>query len=88
MIETLIGFAIGYVAGTQSGRDGLQKARESLDAIRQSPEVKQMILAGVTVAGGAVRQVLGGGAGAALTGAVEALARKATDAVTDTRQAA
>jgi hypothetical protein len=88
-METLIGFAIGYLVGTQQGREGLQKARESFDAIRHSPEVHQMVLAGVTVAGGVVRQVLGGGAGAALTGAVEALARKATDAIaTDSRQAA
>jgi uncharacterized membrane protein YjjP (DUF1212 family) len=87
-METLIGFAIGYWVGTQQGRDGLKKAYESFDAIRQSPEVRQAVLAGVTVAGGAVRQVLGGGAGVALTGAVEALARKATDVMTETRKAA
>ena len=86
MVETLIGFAIGYMVGTQQGRDGMKKSLEAFESIRQSPEVKQTVLVGVTVAGGAVRQVLGGGAGAALTGAVEALARKATDA--DTRQAA
>lgn len=80
-METLIGFAIGYLVGTKQGRDGLAKVRESLDAIRNSPDVRQMVVAGAAVAGSAVRQVLGGGAGAMFTGAVEALARKASDAM-------
>lgn len=78
-METLIGFVAGYLVGTKQGRDGLAKVRESIDAIRSSPEVRQMLLAGASVAGSAVRQVIGGGAGVALTGAVEALARKASD---------
>jgi hypothetical protein len=80
-METLIGFVAGYLVGTKQGRDGLAKARESIDAIRHSAEVRQMLLTGASVAGSAVRQVLGGGAGAVLTGAVEALARKASDAM-------
>lgn len=47
----------------------------------------------VGISGNAVRQVLGGGASTVLTGAVDALTRKATDAMsggsdTDARQAA
>ena len=90
-METLIGFVIGYVVGTRQGREGLQKAREALDAIRNSDEVRQMVVTGAAVAGGAVKQVLGGGAGAVLTGVVDALSRKAADVLggphADTRQA-
>lgn len=76
-METLIGFAVGYLVGTRHGREGLEKARESLQAIRNSPETRRLVLTGVAVAGGAVRQVLGGGAGAALSAAMEAIAHKA-----------
>jgi hypothetical protein len=76
-METLIGFAVGYYVGTQQGRDGLKKARESWDAIRTSPEFHRLLRTGATIAGSAARQVLGSSAGAALTAAVEAVARKA-----------
>lgn len=76
-METLIGFAIGYLVGTRQGRKGLEKAYESLQAIRNSPEVRNLVLTGASVAGASVKQVLGGGAGAALTAAMEAVARKA-----------
>lgn len=76
-METLIGFAVGYLVGTRQGREGLAKARESVQAIRNSPEFRRLVLTGVSVAGSAVRQVLGGGVGAALTAAVEAAVRNA-----------
>jgi hypothetical protein len=76
-METLIGFVAGYLVGTRQGRDGLAKARESWEAIRRSPEVHRLVRMGASVAGDAARRVLGGGAGAVLTGAVEAIARRA-----------
>jgi len=75
-METLIGFAVGYLVGTKQGREGLAKVRESWDAIRQSPEVRQFLQTGATVAGSAVRQVLGGGGGAMISDVVDTLARK------------
>ncbi|MFL6142084.1 MAG: hypothetical protein ACJ72N_09520 [Labedaea sp.] len=75
-METLIGFAIGYLVGSRQGRDGLAKVRESWDAIRQSPEVHQLIRTGALVAGSAVRQVLGGGGGAMVSDVLDTLARK------------
>jgi hypothetical protein len=87
-METLIGFVAGYLVGTKQGRDGLAKVSEPIDAIRRSPEVRQLLVAGASVAGSAVRQVIGG---VALTGAVEALARKVSDVMsggTEERRAA
>lgn len=75
-METLIGFVVGYLVGTKQGREGLDKVRESVDVIRNSPEVRQLVLTGSSIAGAAVRQVLSGGASAILTGAVDALAHK------------
>jgi hypothetical protein len=83
-METLIGFAIGYLIGTRQGQDGLRKVRDSVEAIRNSPEVRQMLVGGASVAGSMAQQMLGGGAGAVLGGVVETLARKATDAMSGT----
>jgi hypothetical protein len=82
-METLIGFAVGYFVGTRQGRDGLRRTRESLEAIRNSPEARQLLAGGLTVATSAVKQVLSGGAGAALTGAIDAITRKTTQATPD-----
>lgn len=72
-METLIGFAVGYMVGTQHGRDGLRRVQESIDALRESPDVRAALLAGASIAGSAVRQVLGTGAGAIASGAAEAM---------------
>lgn len=72
-METAIGFAIGYFVGTRQGRDGLQRAKESLDAIRTSPEVRQAVTVGVSMAGSAVRQVLSGKGGALISDAIDAV---------------
>jgi hypothetical protein len=41
-METLVGFIAGYLAGCQDGKDGLQRLRESVDAIRKSPETRRL----------------------------------------------
>lgn len=56
-METLIGFAAGFVVGSQYGRDGLAKIRASLDAINANPEFHRLVRAGVGVAGSLVRDV-------------------------------
>ena len=76
-METLIGFVVGFMVGTQQGRDGLARMRSSVDAIRNSPQTRQAVVTGIAIAGSAAKQVLGGGAGAVLTGAVDAFSRKA-----------
>jgi len=42
-METIIGFIAGYLTGVSEGRDGLQRARKSLEAIRTSPELRRMV---------------------------------------------
>jgi uncharacterized protein (DUF697 family) len=85
-MEVLIGFAIGYLVGTRQGQDGLRDVRESVDAIRNSSEVRQLVVGGASVAGSAVRQVLANGTGAALGGTVDVLVRRATDILNGTRE--
>ncbi|GAB3874436.1 hypothetical protein ACFQ1S_14120 [Kibdelosporangium lantanae] len=59
-METLIGFAVGFVVGTQYGRDGLAKVRDSWQAISSSPEFHNLLRTGAAVAGSAVREVMNG----------------------------
>jgi hypothetical protein len=59
-VETLIGFAVGFVVGTQYGRDGLAKVRDSVNAISSSPEFHQLLRSGAAVAGSVVRDVTRG----------------------------
>lgn len=65
-METIIGFVAGYLTGASEGREGIQRARKSLDAIRTSPEVRRMVADGVGLAQGILGRVAKGG----LTGAI------------------
>jgi hypothetical protein len=72
-METLIGFAVGYVVGTQQGKEWLRRMQESIEALRSSEDVRAALVTGASIAGSAVRQVLGSGAGAVASGAADAL---------------
>jgi hypothetical protein len=41
-METFVGFVAGYLAGCREGKEGLTRLRESLVAIRDSPEARRM----------------------------------------------
>jgi hypothetical protein len=62
-METLVGFMVGYLVGTRQGRDGMRRTRESFDAIRTSPDVRQLVATGAAIAGSTAKQLLSGGAG-------------------------
>ena len=47
-MEALIGFAVGYWVGTRQGRQGLQKALDSAQAIWASPETKRLLSEGLS----------------------------------------
>ena len=47
-MDVLIGFAVGYWVGTRQGREGLQKAMDSAQAIWASPETKRLVGEGLT----------------------------------------
>jgi hypothetical protein len=47
-VEVVIGFAVGYWIGTRQGRQGLQHALESAQAIWASPETKRLLGEGLS----------------------------------------
>jgi hypothetical protein len=65
-METIIGFVAGYLTGVSEGREGMQRARKSLHAIRTSPEVRRMVADGVGLAQGILGRVAKGGLSGAL----------------------
>ena len=65
-METIIGFVAGYLTGVSEGREGMQRARKSLDAIRTSPELRRLVADGV----GLAQVVLGRVAKGGLSGAI------------------
>jgi hypothetical protein len=47
-VEVVIGFAVGYLVGTRQGRQGMQHALDSAQAIWASPETKRLVSEGLT----------------------------------------
>ena len=47
-VEVVLGFAFGYWVGTRQGRQGLQKALDSAQAIWASPETKRLLSEGLS----------------------------------------
>jgi hypothetical protein len=47
-VEVVIGFAVGYWVGTRQGRQGLQRAMDSAQAIWASPETKRLLGEGLS----------------------------------------
>ena len=76
-METIIGFVAGYLTGVSEGREGLQRARKSLDAIRTSPEVRRMVADGVGLAQGILGRIAKGG----LSGAIGQVSELITGAM-------
>jgi hypothetical protein len=80
-METVIGFVIGYLAGSREGKAGLERLRESVNAIRRSPEVRRFAADAMNFAESAARQASSGGLGS-IGGNV---ARTLLDRVTEPR---
>ena len=49
-MEVVIGFAVGYWVGTRQGREGMQKALESAQAIWAHPETRRLLGEGLSAA--------------------------------------
>ncbi len=47
-MEVVIGFVVGYFVGTRQGRQGMQHALDSAQAIWASPETKRLLSEGLT----------------------------------------
>jgi hypothetical protein len=61
-METLVGFAVGFVVGTREGRKGLAKILESWAYIRESKEFQDVVGTGLGVLVPMMRE-LGGATG-------------------------
>ena len=42
-VEVVLGFAVGFLVGTRQGREGLQKALDSAQAIMASDETRRLL---------------------------------------------
>lgn len=69
-METIIGFAAGYLAGSKDGPDGLRRLRTTLRDILTSTETRRLTREALTIAEGIARQVT---AGRTLSGTVESV---------------
>jgi hypothetical protein len=49
-MEVLIGFAFGYWVGTRQGREGLERAIDSVREIAAHPETRRLLAEGVSAA--------------------------------------
>jgi hypothetical protein len=58
-MEAVIGFVVGYLAGSRDGRAGLERLRTSWHAIRTSPEVRKLAAEAAVIAEATVRQAAG-----------------------------
>ncbi len=47
-VEVVLGFAVGYLVGTRQGREGLQKALDSAQAIIASEETRRLLGEGLS----------------------------------------
>jgi hypothetical protein len=56
-METLVGFAVGFLVGTREGKQGIARIRASLAAIRDSADVRQIVGEAATALAPVVREV-------------------------------
>lgn len=77
-METIIGFVAGYLAGVNDGRDGLDRMRTSLTAIRSSPEARRLAWEAASLAQSAIRQLSRGGLSDTVSGVTDLLGARAT----------
>jgi hypothetical protein len=56
-METLVGFAFGFVLGTREGKEGIAKLRESWAAIKESADVKNLLSEAMGAMGPVMREL-------------------------------
>jgi hypothetical protein len=78
-METIIGFVVGYLTGVSEGKDGLKRARASVQAIRNSPEFRQMVSDAVTVAQGMASRAAKGGLSGTVSSVAELISNRASE---------
>lgn len=78
-METIIGFAAGYLAGAKEGEAGLERLKSSVQAIVKSPEARRLAGDAVSLAGMLVRRTSARGIGASASGVAELVMRRVND---------
>jgi len=86
-METIIGFAAGYLAGARDGRAGLERLKTSVEAIAKSPQARKMAAEAVSVAGMIVGRSSARGLGATASGVADIVMRRVTETAIARRQA-
>lgn len=56
-METLVGFAVGFLVGTRLGQDGLARLRDSWVTIRESADVRHLVGEAATAVAPLVREL-------------------------------
>ena len=56
-METVVGFAVGFLLGTREGKKGLQKMRDALVAIRDSADIQHLVGEAAGALGPIMREV-------------------------------
>jgi hypothetical protein len=49
-METLVGFAVGFLVGTREGKEGMARICQAATAIRESAEVRKLIGGALAIA--------------------------------------
>jgi hypothetical protein len=89
-VEVVLGFAVGFYLGTRQGRDGLQKALESAQAIMASEETRRLLGEGLSALESVAAPALdrmGGRMGATSSRGKSALLGSVMDEVLERRHA-
>jgi hypothetical protein len=81
VLETLVGFAVGYYVGTQQGREGLDKALSAWRSLSKSEEFAGLTSNLVEMGSGLMKAGLSKGGGAVLGGLAGGLADRAKGAL-------
>jgi hypothetical protein len=76
-METIIGFVAGYLIGAREGRAGLKRLRESVQAIKASPEARRLGSDALSFAEAAAKRASGASLTAVGQGIVRTVASRA-----------
>ena len=78
-METIIGFAAGYLVGSKEGKDGFERLKASVQAIAKSQEARRLAADAVSLTGMLVRQASARGLGATASGVAEIVMRRVNE---------
>jgi hypothetical protein len=85
-METIIGFAAGYLAGAKEGKAGLERLRTSVEAIVKSQEARKLAAEAVSLAGALLRRSSARGVGASASGVARLVMRRVSESAVAKRR--